>query len=55
MSKQYNFTIYFNGSATYTASSYEEALDKLADEFGSVDVTDCDTEEFDPYDDDYMG
>lgn len=55
MSKLYNYTLYFNGKATYTAISYEEALSRLSDEHRDVDVYDCDREEFDEYDDDYMG
>lgn len=54
MSKLYNYTLYFKGKRTYTASSYDEALDKLADEYYGVEVDDCDTEEFDENNDDYM-
>lgn len=55
MAKLFNFTFRFTGEATYTAETLEEALDKLADEYGDVKVVDRDTEEFDPYNDDYMG
>lgn len=55
MSKLYNFTFYFKGKRTFTANTYEEALDRLSDEYGDVDVYDNDTEEFDEYNDDYMG
>lgn len=54
MSKLYNYTIYFKGKKTYTASCYEEALYKLSDDYENVDVEDCDAEEYDPYEDDYM-
>lgn len=54
MSKLYNYTFYFKGKKTYTASSYEEALDKLSDDYEDVDVYDNDTEEFDEYNDDFM-
>lgn len=54
MSKLYHFTLYFKGEKTYTARTYEEALDELVNEYGDVEVSDCDTEEFDPYEDDYL-
>lgn len=55
MSKLCNYTFYFTDKKTYTATCYEEALNKLSDEYGDVNVTDCETEEFDEYNDDYMG
>lgn len=55
MSKLYNFEFTFRGTATYTAATEEEALDKLNKEYGDVDVVDTDVEEFDANEDDYMG
>lgn len=55
MSKLYNFTFWFKGKGTYTAETREEALDKLYDEYGDVEVYDNDTDSFDPDEDDYMG
>ena len=55
MPKLYNYSFYFSGKRTYTAETYEEALEQLSDEMGDVEINDCDTEEFDPDIDDYMG
>ena len=56
MPKLFNFDVTIKVRRTITASTYEEMFDKLADEYGSdFEVTDCDTEEFDPNEDDYCG
>lgn len=53
MPKLFNYTFTFKCTATYTAASEEEALDKLYRDEDEVEVISCDTEEFENGDD-YM-
>lgn len=54
MQKLFNYTIKFSGRVTITASTEEEALDKLYNRIDDLTDTEVqDIEEFDPLVDDY--
>lgn len=55
MAQLFNYTLTFQATATYTAESYDEAVQRLEeDEGGDVIVVDSNCEDFDPDLDDYM-
>ena len=54
MPKLFNYTFTCKLTVTYTAPTMEDALESLADDYGDVDVTETNCEEFDPDLDDYM-
>lgn len=55
MPKLYNYTFHFVGQATYTAKTEEEALEMFEKQHCDVDITRTEVEEYDPYEDDFMG
>lgn len=54
MSKLYNYKLTCEFTTTYTAESYEEATERLREDEGDVEITDCSIEDFEPGLDDYM-
>ena len=54
MPKLFNYTFTCKFTVTYTTATLEEALERLTDDEGDVEVIDTDCEDFDPDLDDYM-
>lgn len=54
MSKLFNYTFTCQFTVTYTAPTYEDAVERLNDDYDDVDIIETDCEDFDPDLDDYM-
>ena len=54
MPKLFNYTFTCRFTVTYTAPTLEEALERLAEDEGTVEVTETNCEDYDPDFDDYM-